>query len=480
MATYSIAVLRTVLFISLLGAALGADFSHTCQSDSECAAHFTDRYICVNSYCKRKFIEFSLTETAGLIIIAILVAMTNSGGVGAGTVISPTLVVMFHFPLIFAIPQARVTITTGALITFVMTGFSRRVDNQNLLQTDYSLAGVITPLLLAGSQMGVIFARWLPGMLISTLLIMYICISLLQTYRRATKESDKEHRRTTNLLAQSRLTNVGNISIDATTDKVSKEGENNGNNAELDGGEPQPDVPSKLALILEQLPSFGLIFLAITTFVMASLMRGGKTIDSIIWIEQCSGMSWIVFLSSQVILLILTVFGYHYNKPKFEKADAALLASKSDSDETEAMTPKEARVKLIAATYLAGIISGFIGVGGGMILGLYMLSVGLDVYASTALSNFIVFISSASTTFQFIAVGAIQIDNSLVFIAVALFGSALGNLIFKRVLKKLGKPSLIVWLLFSVLWLALAALAFEAFTNFKRKGQAALKFGKFC
>lgn len=478
--------LSILLIACLINSSFSADFSHECKDDAECSHHFTDKYVCHDNHCRRQFLEFTPMEISGLVIITILVAMTNSGGVGAGTVISPTLVIMFHFPLIFAIPQARVTITTGAMITFMMTGFMRRWNNPNRFQTDYSLAGVITPLLLAGSQVGVIFARWLPALIISVLLILYICISLRQTFKRAQKESKKESKKKGALIESPRVSmpvnvSIGDISVDHSTQEGDSRLDDSLTNEETKKEAKTDEIPyrrTKCSMIKEQLPNFLFILLAIGTFVLSSLMRGGKTIDSIVGIKMCSEMSWVVLLGSQITLLILSIISYHYNKKGFKEVDAELLATKQ-LDETE-MTPQEARIKLIAATYLAGIIAGFIGVGGGMILGLYMLTIGMDVYASTALSNFIVLLSSSSTTFQFIAIGAVQIDNSVVFVGVAIVGSALGNLIFKRILKILQKPSLIVWLLFSVLWLALGALSFEAYTNVRRKGMATLNFGRFC
>ena len=167
--------------------------------------------------------------------------------------------------------------------------------------------------------------------------------------------------------------------------------------------------------------------------------------------------------------------GYTYNKKTFREADREVVITKRG--EITEHDSHQARINLILTTYIAGIIAGFIGVGGGMILGIYMINLGMDVFSVTALSNFMVLISSGSTTFQYVAIGAIQVDNSVIFMLVALAGSALGNLIFKQVLKKLKKPSLIVWLLFSVLWLALAALLYEAIENLRAKGLETLSFG---
>ena len=462
------------------------DFNQECTDNELCSTLFSDKYVCVEKHCRRKFLDFGKEEILGLVIITVLIAMTNSGGVGAGTAVSPTLVVLFFFPLVLAIPQARVTIMTGSLITFIMTGFSRKSNSCNRFQTDYSLAAVLTPLLLAGSHIGVIFARYLPSLIISVLLIAYICYSLLQTYKRATKERKRETKVKTGenqtYFDQPRISNVSftDYSVSATpkstTDNDVPPDSDNGKELEKDNS---LEVKSKTEMFKEQIVNFALLLLAITVFVVASLMKGGRTIKSIVGVEECSLASWGVLLVSQIICIAIAGLAYLYNRATFSEMDNEIMTFRHIDDNNE-MSPQEARIRLIAATYLAGVISGFIGVGGGMILGLYMLAVGLDVYSSTALSNFIVLISSSATSFQFLAIGAIQLDNSLIFIGIALIGSIAGNLLFKRILKRLQKPSLIVWLLFGVLWLAFAALSYEAYTNIQRKGKAVLMFGKFC
>lgn len=471
-------LLAAIFLLVLLQTATGADFNQDCLTTEACVNHFTEKYECKDGHCKRKFLEFTWMEISGLAIITVLVAMTNSGGVGAGTVITPTIIIFFLYPISFAIPQARVTITTGSLITFIMTGFSRKSNNPNRFQTDYSLAAVITPLLLAGSQVGVIFSRFLPHLVISVLLIGYICLSLYQTFNRATKENKKENK----------VGNASNPKNDsyAPIRKPSADSSNLEEDTTMGefqvGDDEEKDssieIKTKGEMFCEELPNFVLIILAIGIFVLSSLFRGGRTIKSIIGIDECSEKGWLVLLGGQLFSLLLGFVGYAYNKRTFQDVDTELLATRS-TDDTE-MSSNEARIRLIFTTYIAGIIAGFIGVGGGMILGLYMLTLGMDVFSVTALSNFIVLISSGSTTFQFIAIGAVQVDISLIFMLVALIGSALGNLIFKRVLKKLRKPSLIVWLLFAVLWLALAALTYEAVDNVKRKGMDTLIFGRFC
>lgn len=466
-----------VLVFFLLQLATCADFNEACYSTDTCVRSFTVKYECHDGHCNRKFLEFTNLEIVGLVVVALLIAMTNAGGVGAGTAITPTIVIFFLYPISLAIPQARVAITTGSLVTFFMTGFSRNHSNPNKFQTDYALAASITPLLLAGSQMGVIISLLFPPLFISFLLIGYICMSLFQTYRRAVKETSKEEEKNAFIISSGTKQSIKKPE----GDKISFEVETVVDQFQLleeDSKSLTLENKTKKQMIIEELPNFVIIVLSIAVLVMSSLMRGGRTIKSIIGIDQCSESGWLILLGGQMLCLMIGFVGYTYNKKTFREADREVVITKRG--EITEHDSHQARINLILTTYIAGIIAGFIGVGGGMILGIYMINLGMDVFSVTALSNFMVLISSGSTTFQYVAIGAIQVDNSVIFMLVALAGSALGNLIFKQVLKKLKKPSLIVWLLFSVLWLALAALLYEAIENLRAKGLETLSFGHFC
>lgn len=454
---------------------LTVDFNQACKTDGDCVHYFTEKYYCYEDHCRRIFLDFSIEEIVGLLLVGLFVAMTNAGGVGAGTVITPTLVILFEFPISLAIPQARIAITIGSLVTFVMTGLSRKVGDPNRFQTDYSLAATIAPLLFAGSQVGVLFARWFPALLLSSLLVSYICIALKQTYDRAHKEHAKEQLNSQNNGNEEKKSEMENKKGEGDEEKINLTDEN-----KVEFREVRESIlfRHKSELIREEAVNFSFILLSIVGFVLFSLIRGGRTIKSIVGIQECSPLSWVILLQCQIFCITLSLLSYYNNEEIFKIRDRE-LALKVELEEHEEF-PHHARMKLIVNSYLAGIIAGCIGVGGGLIMNLYMLSLGMDVFSTTAMSNLIVLLSSASASFQFVAIGAVQIDNSLVFVAVALIGSIVGNLVFKRVLKRLGRPSLIVWLLFSVLWLALFALSFEAIRNIKRKGIAALEFGRFC
>lgn len=65
-------------------------------------------------------------------------------------------------------------------------------------------------------------------------------------------------------------------------------------------------------------------------------------------------------------------------------------------------------------SYITGIAAGTLGIGGGMILGPFLLDLGMDPIISTALSGFTVLFTSSSTSSQFIIAGAIHLQHAWV------------------------------------------------------------------
>lgn len=57
---------------------------------------------------------------------------------------------------------------------------------------NYNLSSVMMPLLLAGTQLGVILSRFLPAMAITFMLVFYLMSSAKKMYYRANKDKAQE------------------------------------------------------------------------------------------------------------------------------------------------------------------------------------------------------------------------------------------------------------------------------------------------
>ena len=491
--------------------------------------------------------EYNRKELIGAILVIILSMISNAGGVGAGLIIVPVYILFYGFVSSDAIPLSRVTIFSGSLTNYVLNFNQRDPHNQNQLLINYSLCAVMMPLLLAGTQIGVICSRFFPAAVIMLVLAFYLVTSAKKIFKRAKNDSEIERIQFLNekmkenyeRIPSSGLENKNNnakkksklpekpiydstggnspvsglqkqietselVKEDADFGELGDEEENN-----LMGNESTPELPSQSVqtvktlkesslgdakddggmvevelqnervyplwrLLIRQLLNgllilFGLMFLA-----LSALARGAEAKKSIFGLESCGKASWAVLLSTQVLAIGMAFAVYNHNKPEFELEDRAV----KNLDERQKRM--EVRKKLIWASYLTGVVAGSLGVGGGMIIGNYMLEIGMDAHLTTALSTFLVLLSSTATTFQFMLAGAIHMRHAPFFMLLSLIGSLIGNFLLKALVKKYRRPSIIVWTLFGVMCVAGIVLPFEMVLNIMGKSSSAIAFGKLC
>jgi uncharacterized membrane protein YfcA len=81
-------------------------------------------------------------EIAGTLVVMILAAFSNAGGIGGGGIMVPILIVMFSFSAHFAIPLSQSIIFGGSLMAFAMK-FSKRHPTLNRPLIDYQIAAIL-------------------------------------------------------------------------------------------------------------------------------------------------------------------------------------------------------------------------------------------------------------------------------------------------------------------------------------------------
>lgn len=125
---------------------------------------------------------------------------------------------------------------------------------------------------------------------------------------------------------------------------------------------------------------------------------------------------------------------------------------------------------LLLASYISGIGAGLLGIGGGMIMNPVMLDLGFLPEVSAAVAGFSVLFTSSSTTSQFVVAGAINFEQALYYLGFSSLGSLIGNIIIFRIVRKYNKPSILVWILFGLLFSSVLVLPTMGIYNIYRKG----------
>lgn len=458
--------------------------SPPCNVDDECIALLGSKYECSDLHCIRKHFSYSFSESFGLIMVIIISAITNSGGVGAGTVMVPVFALFFGFSSSDAVHLSRLTIFCGAFLNFLINWNKRNSLEPNKLLIDYNLSSVMIPLHLAGAEIGVIFGKYLPSLFVTVLLFIFLLISIRKTYERSLIESNSEKKEKVEEIVKETVPRV-----QEETNIMDEEGEgqengespvktNQSQSLEMDHEKPQENnrklydwVITTETLVKNHYRNFLIFGISFFVVTASALLRGGDGRPSIIGLPNCSEETWKIIAHSQGINIVLAFLGFLLNRSEMEKESRDRLTTVED---------RQLRLKLLLAAYLTGIAAGVVGVGGGMVLSILMLSIGMEVGSAGALSLFAVLFSSSSTTIQSVIAGGIHLRHCTPLVSMSFIGATLGIFVVKRLIERLAKPSIILWVLLVVLAIAFVLIPLQAVSGMYRNPNSILAFGTLC
>lgn len=120
---------------------------------------------------------------------------------------------------------------------------------------------------------------------------------------------------------------------------------------------------------------------------------------------------------------------------------------------------------------LAGILSGMLGVGGGTILGPFLLDIGIHPLVTTATSNFLVVFISLSTTTQYFIQGSLNLNYGIACTFFSVLGSLCGTYVIFKLVQLTRKNSILIFLLGFVMFVSTISIPYHTFTGineFKR------------
>ncbi|CAI7806286.1 unnamed protein product [Closterium sp. NIES-54] len=105
-------------------------------------------------------------------------------------------------------------------------------------------------------------------------------------------------------------------------------------------------------------------------------------------------------------------------------------------------------------SFIAGVMGGLLGIGGGMVMGPVLLELNLPPQVTAATTTFMVVFSSSLSVLEFYLLGRIPIEVALVFAGIAMVAAFTGLSIVRAIVMRYGKPSVIIFALGSVIGLS--------------------------
>ena len=193
-------------------------------------------------------------------------------------------------------------------------------------------------------------------------------------------------------------------------------------------------------------------------------------------ITRCSAVDWVL----QVVFLLICflVVGI-----------SGLLLSHENRIRIEAGIPTDlewttpAIIKFASISVTIGIISGALGLGGGVVITPLLFSNGQPPSVASLTSVYIFFFTSLSGFIQYILIGSLKYDYALFNGAFVLLGSIIGLWLISKWIQRTNKQSALVFLLAFIVILALSSLVvFQVLKVSAKlnKGENIWEFASFC
>ena len=107
--------------------------------------------------------------------------------------------------------------------------------------------------------------------------------------------------------------------------------------------------------------------------------------------------------------------------------------------------------RIFGLALVTGVVAVLVGIGGGMVMGPLLLSVGLHPASAAASATVMVLLSASSASLQLVCMGVVPVYYyALVFGTVCLVAAAVGVGAARRLLKATGRPSILALILAAV------------------------------
>jgi uncharacterized membrane protein YfcA len=351
--------------------------------------------------------QWTWREVVATILIAATAMMSAAAGMGGGGVYVPLLLLLMGLSTKEAVPLSQAMILGGAIVNIVMFCGERHPKFPNRSRIDYDVIMMLNPGLAAGVTIGVICHIISPGWLIVCILIVTLVLALQKSLTKGIQQWNKE----SVALEQARQ-NGG------------------GSSGSQGGGGAAPkikgvDLESFRELAVHNQRSMGLIFGLWATLCLLNVMKA----------PQCTNLYWMQVAGMLAICLLFTGVGAKimYGQSTAETQEEGLLK----------WTPQTLWLYPIYST-VAGFLGGFLGIGGGIIMGPLLIELGMTNEANQATTATFVFLSSSLATIQFVVLGKIMPHYVAWFTVWVIVSTFVGQTLIDWVLKKYQRSSMIV------------------------------------
>ena len=421
------------------------------------------------------------------ILCWLVTSMSVAAGIGGGGLLVPLYAIVLGLGPKMAVPVSKATIFGVALgNVFLIT--QRRHPHAPRPLIDYSIAVLMQSGVLLGVVIGVLLNVVLPDIVIVVVLALVLSFNSYKTITKglskwaaetrargqrlsglprvaASEGAVQQPRR--ELLASSGLprevSSCGALEIDE-------------KRANDDLGNSSCQSPALIQAIRDdgvQFPlwAWGSLLLMCAFLVFYSLLLNGSISADV---EPCHFFYWYLYaLPVPFYGSLLVVFARRNHVEFLRKQELVFPFARGDIQ----WTAETAR-QLPPIAICSGIMSGMLGIGGGMVLGPLFIELGIEPEVSTATTGFMLLFTGFAGTTEYLTLGRLPWRYLLWFGTIGAIGAQMGQRVVKRLIARTGRPSIVVLLLGGVILaavLCMTAIGIGSVVSSASKGEPILK-----
>eukprot|EP01017_Pseudomicrothorax_dubius_P050714 TRINITY_DN9643_c0_g1_i3.p1 TRINITY_DN9643_c0_g1~~TRINITY_DN9643_c0_g1_i3.p1 ORF type:complete len:502 (-),score=100.20 TRINITY_DN9643_c0_g1_i3:43-1548(-) len=450
-------LLGLILLLALAVAVTAADANTNCSTDNDCGVNFECR---VGKCSHKGMFPLRYTDILATILFILISSMTNIAGIGGGAIYSPLVIMILDYEVTKAIYIAYV-VTFGGVLSNFFINVRMRQSESRLPYINYTIAALSLPLLLSGTVVGTILNKVAPDLVILVTLVVLLVVVMKKSVVKA-KQLYKQEQQNKEIETESQATNVRNDNASSKSKPVSEEevgglavegareglpevrrieeiqvvGKENENLALRAEGEAtkdkalyaQIDAQEKKILPMNRVAAV-VIFTCI--ILLLNLIKGSSKFKSILGVQICSP----VYFICDTISFFLSIALFFTMKHIIRRFAAQKTAVGYSSPFKFQLTDSKVN-QLAIVGFIAGVLVGFAGIGGGLVMSPLLLEIGLPPEFASKTSGFtVIFTSFLSVMIAFLSGGleglAIAWFLPIVGFGVYLFAGILNHLIFK-------------------------------------------------
>mmetsp|Transcript_29189 Transcript_29189/g.58699 ORF Transcript_29189/g.58699 Transcript_29189/m.58699 type:complete len:593 (+) Transcript_29189:187-1965(+) len=357
---------------------------------------------------------------------------------------------------------------------------------------DYNMALFLAPMEMAGAVLGVIIQRVFPNWLFLCFAAVVLGFTAFKTFKKffvayAKDKAAKEERieltkRESQRVLESQKKKESDANGEGAASDAVDDVEGNANTKEEKEEEDDPKQLEQRRKFLEEdsrqypFEKISYLILLWIGLTVITFLKGGKGVDSVIGIT-CQDAGFYVLVAAQFLwtLGFAAVFGYKNVKGVNER-----VAVNYPFNETDVMWDFKKLQFYSFFTFVAGIVAGLIGIGGGMVLGPLMIVMGVNPRVSTATTATMILLTSSSVAVMFVMSGLVPWQYAVYFFFVCLLGAYIGKTRIDAYVKKTGMGSILVGILATIIALATIGCIIILFLNLAKVDWCVDGFKAFC